>query len=135
MAAVDFTDLDYGATERYGSNAVTVKNTLDFASNPCDAVSPVLDIPAGAWVTHVAVNVTTTEGASVAFTLGDGSDADGWMTGGNANTSGYKIMVGAYATATTVRGKVYSSADTLDITPAAELDAAVIEVIMSYIQL
>jgi len=130
MAAVDFTDFDNEAAPReFGVPSVTIKNTCDFSANAADAASAAVDIPAGAFVHWVAAKVTTVEGDAVNFTLGDGTDADGWLTATSANTAATTINVGAYVT---TNGKLYSAADTIDITPASELDAAVIEVIVNY---
>ena len=83
-----------------------------------------IDVPADTFVPWVTLNVTTVEGDDVAATIGD-SDADGWMTAGALNTAGGQINAGAYPTA---NGKVYTTADTIDITPAADLDTCIFKV-------
>jgi len=47
------------------------------------------------------------------------------MEAGALNTAGGQINAGAFATA---NGKIYTAADTIDATPAADLDACVFTV-------
>lgn len=102
-----------------------------------------IGIPAGGVVTNVALHLITpfAGGANVAVTViaGDGTDPDGfvasqdYISGGDTGTA---FCSGAYftgtddnavsggdATANVVKGKVYSSADTIDvkITPDDEI--------------
>lgn len=100
-------------------------------------------IPAGAVVLDVVMKVGTAWVGGTSVSVGDGSDGDGWVSttqGATANlTAGATIRAGgAYAvggTDTTAKalGKVYASADTLDVTFAGTYTAGSADIFVRYI--
>ena len=84
----------------------------------------VLAVPAGTFVMAVFTDVATAEGAAATITVGDGVDPDGWDTSVNVNAAALTQGAGAFPTAA---GKLYTSADTIDVAGAA-LDTAVFSV-------
>ena len=102
----------------------------------------VIDIPAGSAVLDVVLKVGTAWAGGTKVELGDGSDADGWVSatqGAVANlTAGATIVAGgAYAIgdAATNRGlgKVYASADTLDVAITGTFTAGTATIVVRYI--
>jgi len=118
------------AVEMEKTILVKAENTLDFSElNVADLdVVEALDIPAGAFVFKVGVNVLTAETGS--HTLGDADDADGWDTVIDTSATGVVVGDGAYAA-----GKLYTSADTIDLTIGADLDSGKVSVFALYAQL
>lgn len=101
-----------------------------------------IDLPAGSVVQDVVVKVGTAWVGGTDVQLGDGTDADGWISatqGATANlTAGATIRAaGAYAIgdAATNRGlgKVYASADTLDVAFTGTFTAGTADVFVRYI--
>lgn len=101
-----------------------------------------VDLPAGSVVQDVVVKVGTAWVGGTDVQLGDGTDADGWISatqGAVANlTAGATIRAaGAYAIgdAATNRGlgKVYASADTLDVAFTGTFTAGTADVFVRYI--
>ncbi len=100
-------------------------------------------IPAGAVVLDVVMKVGTAWVGGTSVSVGDGSDGDGWVSttqGATANlTAGATIRAGgAYAvggTDTTAKalGKVYASADTLDVAFAGTYTAGSADIFVRYI--
>lgn len=100
-------------------------------------------IPAGSVVQDVVVKVGTAWVGGTSVSLGDGSDTDGWVSttqGATANlTAGATIRAGgAYAIGGTdatakALGKVYASADTIDVTFAGTYTAGTADVYVRYI--
>jgi hypothetical protein len=112
-----------------------LKNTIDFSevnSGASDVVQ-VLAVPAGTMVVDVITKVVTPEGGTLTATVGDGSGASSWdgAVDLNAVAGTYTQSAAgtdAYAT-TAAKGKIYSSADTIDLTMSANAgDTAVLEV-------
>jgi len=118
------------------SQAVEVEKTyqckneavIDFTLNPCISgdVVQVLDIPAGAVVTNVGINVITADANTV--DVGDATDPDGWDAAVSTGSTGVTLGNGAYASA----GKYYASADTIDLTLTNNMDTGKIGVFASY---
>lgn len=85
-------------------------------------VLEVIPVPAKTLVMRVGYDVTTAEGATATFDLGDGSDADGYLNDVDLNSVGSGVMSLALTEGTpnTIagysNGKYYSAADTIDIT-------------------
>ncbi len=85
-------------------------------------VLEVIPVPAKSLVMRVGYDVTTAEGATATFDLGDGSDADGYLNDVDLNTvaSGVMALALTEGTPNTIsgysNGKYYSAADTIDIT-------------------
>jgi hypothetical protein len=101
-----------------------------------------IDLPAGSVVQDVVVKVGTAWVGGTDVQLGDGTDADGWISatqGATANlTAGATIRAaGAYAIgdASTNRGlgKVYATADTLDVAFTGTFTAGTADVFVRYI--
>jgi hypothetical protein len=107
--------LDFGDIDDYPGSGVTTGDVVQL-----------LDVPAGMIVNAVGVHIYSNSGTVAATTVsastvGDGSDADGWITdvdlapSASGVSSTYEDGIsGAYQT--TYGGKYYSSADTIDIT-------------------
>ena len=95
---------------------------------------PALSIPAKSLVLAVGVDVTTAEGGTLTIDVGDGSDADGWLDGKDANAvasyaSGIALAEGTPNTLVGYGGgKYYSAADTIDVITVNAADAAVMKV-------
>ena len=101
-----------------------------------------IDLPAGSVVQDVIVKVGTAWVGGTDVQLGDGTDADGWISatqGATANlTAGATIRAaGAYAIgdAATNRGlgKVYATADTLDVAFTGTFTAGTADIFVRYI--
>lgn len=100
-------------------------------------------IPAGAVVLDVVVKVGTAWVGGTSVSVGDGGDGDGWISttqGATANlTAGATIRAGgAYAVGGTdatakALGKVYASADTLDVTFAGTYTAGDATIVVRYL--
>lgn len=91
-----------------------------------------LPIPAKTYVLQVGLDVTTAEGGTLTIDVGDGTDADGYLDGVNANTAAsyataLVLAEGAPNTTTGYgEGKYYSAADTIDVTTVNAADVAVV---------
>lgn len=102
-----------------------------------------VSLPAGAAVLDVVVKVGTAWVGGTKVEVGDGSDADGWVSaaqGATANlTAGATVRAGgAYAVGGTdatakALGKVYATADTLDVAITGSYTAGTADVIVRYI--
>lgn len=99
-------------------------------------------LPAGSVVLDVVVKVGTAWVGGTKVEVGDGSDADGWISatqGASANlTAGASIVAGgAYAIGDAATnkglGKVYASADTLDVAITGSYTAGDADVFVRYI--
>lgn len=100
-------------------------------------------IPAGSIVQEVLVKIGAAWVGGTKVEVGDGTDADGWVSatqGATANlTVGATIRAGgAYAIGATdatakALGKVYASADTLDVTITGTYTAGTADVFVRYI--
>jgi len=99
-------------------------------------------LPAGSVVLDVVVKVGTAWVGGTKVEIGDGSDADGWVSatqGATANlTAGASIVAGgAYAIGDAATnkglGKVYASADTLDVAITGAYTAGSADVFVRYI--
>jgi hypothetical protein len=94
-----------------------------------------IPLPAKSFVLAVGYDVTTAEGASATFDLGDGSDTDGYLNDISLNSvaSGAMALALAEAAPNTVagysNGKYYASADTIDVLlNSASVDAAKVRI-------
>jgi hypothetical protein len=91
-------------------------------------------IPAKSLVMAVGMDVVTAEGGTLTVDIGDGTDADGWLDGVNANTVASYCSAAALAEGTPNTfvgygaGKYYSAADTIDVITVNAADAAVVRV-------
>lgn len=98
--------------------------TASGASVSSSDVYEVFSIPAGAVIMAISYKVTTQEGGTCTFNLGDGGSATRFVSGGNGNTTTNSAYVTPY---------YYSAADTIDFALASgTLAAAVIEFCVVY---
>ena len=98
-------------------------------------VLEVIPVPAKALVMRVGYDVTTAEGATATFDLGDASDTDGYLNDADLNAvgSGAMALTLASGTPNTVagysNGKYYSAADTIDVLlNNSSIDTAVVRI-------
>lgn len=76
----------------------------------------VLNIPAKTYVIAAGILPITEEGATLTGDLGDGDTADGWVDGLNLNaTTAAQAQIAEAYGAGTALGKLYASADTIDL--------------------
>ena len=117
-----------------GGRVVRAENKLNFATTNVAGADVVqaLKIPANALVDKVWTVITTAEGATATGTVGDGTTANGWDASININATAGTVLCSLEATDTYGKGKLYSTADTIDIVPADALDAAVVHIIAQY---
>lgn len=94
-------------------------------------VVQVLNIPKGAFVTNVFVRVKTAEGGTATALVGDGTDTTGWDASTNLNSVN-TITTCIKGTDNYAVGKLYTSADTIDLIPQDALDTAVIDIFAEY---
>lgn len=116
-------DLSYGNAgyPSYVEGLLAIENTVDFskASGTLAATDTInlLEIPDGAIVMAVYAKVVTACSAAMTMTVGDASDADGWIPSISLNgTAGTPILgTGAYAnpTATSANASDLATAITL----------------------
>jgi hypothetical protein len=109
-----------GYPESMARRMFVLENKIDFtdddvftaALTTSDTVTG-LNVPADCIVMQVWGKVETAADAAMTATLGDGSDADGWITNVAFSAAAGTVHLGngAYVAA---GGKLYSSADTLD---------------------
>lgn len=131
-----------------GAKTTLLERTLDFAQIAAYRASAGLtalaqndiyelfNVPAKTLVLRVGYDVTTVEGATATFSLGDGSDDNGYLDAISLNSvaSGVMTLTLAEAAPNTVAaysgGKYYSAADTIDmkLNTSTTYDAAVVRV-------
>lgn len=101
-----------------------------------------IDLPAGSVVQDVVMKVGTAWVGGTDVQVGDGSDADGWISATQGATASLTIgatirAAGAYAIgdAATNRGlgKVYAAADTLDVAFTGTFTAGTADIFVRYI--
>lgn len=93
-------------------------------------VLEVLPIPAGTIVSNVGMQVTTAAGVTSTLSIGDGSAAAGYLAATSVNATGFSggvpvLSSGAFAP-TLSGGKLYSAADTIDVTIGTAVPAAAV---------
>lgn len=137
MAISTYTD-DTAYTKKLSNDYVTKQVRINCATNnvdqSVDGTIELLKVPAGAFVRSVAIYIATVEDSAATLTIGDGSDVDGFLAGIDATSAGLvvsdkPINTAAYAAA---GGKVYTTADTIDLVTSADLDTLVADVIIEY---
>jgi len=109
-------DLDF-------SEIAAARVTAGVSALAANDVLEIIRVPADTLVMAVGVDVTTAEGATFTFDLGDGADTNGYLATVNGNTvaaSASNTLTLAEGTPNTVTGygsvgKYYASADTIDI--------------------
>ena len=109
-----------GGTAGHPSNGrvpYLVENTIDLSQIRADTgpdqddVLQCIDIPAETLVMAGGIEVLTAASSSVTMDLGDGADADIFVDGKD-NSTGFSAVHGDVVSI----GKIYGSADTLDVT-------------------
>ena len=93
-------------------------------------VLEVIPVPANTVVSNVGMQVTTAAGVTSTIAIGDGSAAAGYLAATSANATGISggvpvLSSGAFAP-TLSGGKLYSAADTIDITIGTAVPAAAV---------
>ena len=98
-------------------------------------VLEIMPVPAKTRVLGVGYDVTTAEGATATFDLGDGSDTDGYLNDISLNSvaSGVMSLTLAEGAPNTIsgysNGKYYSAADTIDlVVNSNSVDAAKVRI-------
>ena len=82
-------------------------------------VIPVLNIPAYTFVLDAGLICTTAEDTTLTLDLGDGDDPNGYVDGYDAESTGVRLTAVDEGFGTdNVAGKLYASADTIDLTIA-----------------
>ncbi len=118
-------DITGGVAQKHLSNETVVYTTYIDASAITMAASDVFQIfkvVAGFTPTRFVVNVATAEGGGATLDIGDGSSTARYETDANLNSEATTGTMDAYF--------VYTTADTIDIIPNAELDTAKFSVTM-----
>lgn len=93
-------------------------------------VMEIIPIPAGTIVSNVGMVVTTAAGVTSTISIGDGGAAAGYLAATSVNATGTSggvpvLASGAFAP-TLSGGKLYSAADTIDITLGTAVPAAAV---------
>ena len=93
-------------------------------------VMEIIPIPAGTIVSNVGMVVTTAAGVTSTISIGDGGAAAGYLAATSVNATGTSggvpvLSSGAFAP-TLSGGKLYSAADTIDITLGTAVPAAAV---------
>lgn len=101
-----------------------------------------IDLPAGSVVQDVVMKVGTAWVGGTDVQLGDGTDPDGWISATQGATASLTIgatirAAGAYAIGDAASnrglGKVYASADTLDVAFTGTFTAGTADIFVRYI--
>lgn len=113
----------------------TARSAAGAAAVASGDVIEAIPLPAKSFVLAVGYDVTTAEGASATFDLGDGSDTDGYLNDISLNSvaSGAMALALTEGTPNTIagysNGKYYSAADTIDVlVNSASVDAAKVRI-------
>ena len=112
-----------------------LKNRVDFTdvARGSNDVLQVVNVPAGSLIFEVGVQVTTAEGEACTVDIGDASDPDRFVDGGDINA------VAFLAGGLTSTPYLYTADDTIDVTlingSTNNVDGAVIEVFVSGVKL
>jgi hypothetical protein len=110
---------------------------IDFSEKNVAAadVVQIANIEAGTRVIAIGWEVTTAEGDTCTATLGDGDGAASWDASINLNSAaggGSAAGTDAYALTSGI-GKLYTSADTIDLVMGHDTDTAVVTFQIMYI--
>lgn len=93
-------------------------------------VLEVIPVPAGTVVNNVGMEVTTAAGVASTIAIGDGTAATGYLAATSVNATGWSggapvLAAGAFSP-TLSGGKLYSAADTIDVTIGTAVPAAAV---------
>ena len=104
----------------------TLKGEIDFAvdNQSSGDIIQLISIPADTHVLAVDTKVVTAEGGTLTYESGDAVDPNGWDAAVDGNVAGSVQGNGAFASD---GGKLYTSADTLDIVINNDADKAKIQ--------
>ncbi|KJJ84691.1 hypothetical protein OMAG_001440 [Candidatus Omnitrophus magneticus] len=118
--------IPFGGTDKH----YRVSNKLDFSlNNAANAdVIQALSIKTNTKVRGVYVRIVTPEGGSATATVGDDSTTNGWDTSVNLNAAAGTITQTVSTDSYGADGKIYTAADTIDLSLGAALDGAVVYV-------
>lgn len=116
---------------------VTVNAATTGVDQSVDGVIELFNIPKGAYVHNVVVYIATVEDSAATLTIGDGDNADGYMSIDSTSAGLYSSISEASTTGALFLysedgGKVYAAADTIDMTTSADLDTLVAHCIVHY---
>ena len=110
---------------RFGCTHEIIVDYTDLVAFGGSSGTVTVTVPAGSWVKggpHVLENDFTDGGATIStitYTVGDGTDADLFMTSTEVESTAtevdYKVPTPGSGAAEVAEGKVYTSADTLDL--------------------
>lgn len=143
MANIDLTHGGTtGVSETAARKQMVFKNTIDFSgthlvagvstSNALTAtdIAQLLNIPAGFYMHTFGCRLDTVQGAVATCVFGDGADPDGWVDtafdlDGTALDTTFGLTTDAFGA---LGGKLYHTADTIDLDPGHVVDTAVISV-------
>lgn len=143
MANIDLTvGGTTGVSETAARKQIVFVNTVDFsiaANNVVAAnIGQLINIPAKFWMHTFGIRLDVVEGGTATAVFGDGADPNGWLatavdlngTAGDYFQSGKVLAEAAPNTFLDAYhpGKYYATADTIDIDPANDLNAAKITV-------
>jgi hypothetical protein len=127
------------ALPAFAAGLKRISNTIDFskaANTTADGdVAQVLNIPAGCLVLAAGWEIVKAEGGAAAGTYGDGADVDGYHGTFNGNATAGTVVVSTLALAEAApntvsgytAGKLYATADTIDLVTTNALDAAIVK--------
>ncbi len=143
MANIDLTlGGTTGVSETAARKQIVFKNTIDFSGthkvNDVDVanalvatdIAQLLAVPAGFFMHTFGVRLDTVQGAVATCVFGDGATAAGWIDtafdlDGTALDTSFGLVSDPYGA---LGGKLYHTADTIDLDPGHVVDAAVITV-------
>lgn len=119
--------------QRLGGELVMIHKTLDFSATNASSADIVraLKILAGTFVHSVHTRVSTTEGGTMTYDVGDGDDPNGYDAGVNGNSApsdGACSGISTIGTDAYAVGKKYTADDTIDIILNNDADGMVLEV-------
>ncbi len=105
-----------------GAEAAAVKGSAIATSD----VIELINVPAGAFVLSVTHKVTTVEGGTCTYHIGDDADPDGFVASGNGNAATNASSFNGTTTPAFGVGKFYAAANTIDLTLATGTAAALV---------
>lgn len=120
-------------TRKVGTGVAAIGNllrkmevTLDFSSTNGTSGDTIqlFSIPADSVVLAVGAEVVTAEGGTLTIDVGDGDDPDGYLDGSNGNSATHYTSLDT--SVGYVGGRLYGSADTIDVLMNNTADTAVI---------
>ena len=114
-----------GGTTGHPSNGRTpylVENTIDFTpfDPAANDIVQAIDVPAESIVMNAGLEVLTASSSGVTLDMGDGDTVDIYVDGLDSTSTGYSAIHQDVLST----GKVYASADTLDIKVIVAQDTA-----------